>query len=514
MFNRKNKSTANTTQKPFGKAIEDRKQQPIHPQLEKNIQKLKTLFKDDTDFTVRPFKIFGQSSAVAIYFDSIVDRILINQDILKPLMHKSDTSIDKVTVKELNRLIFEETLYQSEGSEEKDFTKIIEELLRGSTVVFMEGLESAFLLNTFDIAERAISQPETEQVIRGPRDGFNESLNTNLSLVRYRLPSTDLRIKSMEIGTRTKTKVAFLYMEDIVDPALLAEIEERLNNIDIDRILDTGYIEENIQDNPRSPFPQIQHTERPDVVVGNVLEGRAAILVDGSPFALIAPATIGQFIQGPGDYNDRYMLSTLTRIIRVISLVISLIIPSLYVAAISFHPELIPTRFAVAITSGRTGVPFPLLFEVLLMEVAMEILREATIRMPKQIGGALSIVGVLVIGQAAVDAGFVSPLTVVIVALTTIGSFATPSYNIAVSLRMLRFPMLIMTGILGLFGFMMSWIVISNHLLSLQSFGMPYMHPLSPGNSSDMKDFVLRLPLRWLNNRPERLNSQNKPQKK
>lgn len=288
MFHRKKKSVTKNNKKPFDQAIENRKQQNVFAKLEKNIQELETIFKHDEDFTVRHFRIFGQSSAAAIYIDTIVDRIVINQDILKPLMRKSDIIIEKLTMDELKKVIFDETLYQSEGTEEKDFSKIIEELLRGKTVVFMEGLKNAFLLDTFDIAERGISQPETEQVIRGPRDGFIESLNTNLSLIRYRLPSTDLRVKSMEIGTTTKTKVAFLYTQNIIDQSLVTEIEERLNNIKTDRILDTGYIEENIQDNPISPFPQLQHTERPDVVVGNILEGRGAIIVDGSPFALFA----------------------------------------------------------------------------------------------------------------------------------------------------------------------------------------------------------------------------------
>lgn len=486
-------------------------QQKITNQLTTNIATLQATFKEDSDFTIRHFRLAGQFPGALIYLNSIVDNDVINQDILRPIMRKSNQQpIDKINEKNVKKIIFEETIYQSEGSEEDNFVKIIENILRGQTVVLIDTIKRAFLLDTFKISERSISEPETERVIRGPKDCFIESLSTNISLLRYRLPFPDLRIKSFEIGSMTKSRVALCYIEGLATDALIQEVEDRLNGISIDRILDASYIEEQIQDNPRSPFPQIKLTERPDAAVGNLVEGRAAIIVDGSPFVLIAPATLMQFMQSPADYNEKYLLSSFTRLLRVFSLILSLTIPSLYVAAISFHPELIPTRFAVAITSGRTGVPFPLIIEIFIMEIAMEILREATVRMPKQVGGTIGIVGVLVIGQAAVEAGFVSPLTIVIVALTTIASYAVPSYSLATSIRMLRFPMLIMTGFLGFYGFIISWIIISNHLLSLQSFGIPYMNPLAPANWGDMKDSIIRAPLRWLKGRPDSLQPPNK----
>ncbi|WP_017470957.1 spore germination protein [Amphibacillus jilinensis] len=483
----------------------------VDPNLSTNIDKLEGFFDRDSDFTVRPFKLIGKYPAAIIYLDSIVDKKGINQDILKPLMNQqSNYSFEALTFEQIKTVIYEELIYQTRGSEETKWTSIIEHILRGYTIVLVDQIKLAFAFDTFDVAERSISQPEAEQVIRGPRDGFIESLSTNISLIRFRLPVPSLRIKSLKIGQLTQSKVAVFYLDSIVNPSLLESVIDRLNQIKTDRVLDAGYIEEQIRDAPKSPFPQIQYTERPDVVVGNLLEGRVTIIVDGSPFGLIAPATITQFLHTPEDYNEHFLISSATRMIRLIALVLSLIMPSLYLAAISFHPELIPTRFAIAITSGRTGVPFPLFLEIFIMEIAMEILREATIRMPKQIGAALSIVGVLVVGQAAVEAGFVSPLTVVIIALTTIGSFATPSYNIAIALRLLRFPMLLMTTLLGLYGFMISWIIISNHLLSLRSFGVPYLQPLSPGNWNDLKDAIIRTPLRWLKYRPDALNTKHK----
>lgn len=291
-------------------------------------------------------------------------------------------------------------------------------------------------------------------------------------------------------------------MDDIVSEDLLKEVKMRIDAINIDSILDAGYIEQFIQDRPNSPFPQVQNTERPDKVIGNILEGRVAILIDGSPFALIVPATFNQFYQTSEDYYERWIISSFVRIVRMAALIFSLTFSSFYITVLSFHPELIPANFVVAAASGRQGVPFPVIFEVLVMEFAMEILREATVRMPQQVGGALSIVGVLVVGQAAVQAGFVSPITVVIIALSTIGSFATPSYNAATAFRMLRFLLIILAGTFGLLGLAVGIMLVLNHMLSLRSFGIPYMTPFSPGNIKSLKDSIFRAPFYWLKERP------------
>lgn len=299
-------------------------------------------------------------------------------------------------------------------------------------------------------------------------------------------------------------------MEGLTNPDLIKEVRKRLSKINIDAILDSGYLEQFIEDNHLSPFPQILNTERPDKVTANLLEGRVAILVDGSPLALIVPTVFSQFYQTVEDYTERFLLMSAIRLVRLVALVFSLVFPSLYVAIISFNPELIPTEFAAAVAGGRAGVPFPAIIEVLVIEISMEVLREATIRLPQQVGGALSIVGVLVIGQAAVAAGFASPITIVVIALTTIGSFATPAYNAALGLRLLRFPLIILAGIFGLYGVMIGIIFIANHLLSLKSFGVPYLSPLVPGKFQGMKDLLIRGPLGWMWERPAFLLPQDK----
>ncbi|MNI32460.1 Spore germination protein B1 [compost metagenome] len=375
--------------------------------------------------------------------------------------------------------------------------------------MLIEGSGDALLLDMRQVDLRGVDQPKTEQVIRGPREGYVEKLENNLALLRYRLQSTDLRIEISPLGKRTQSRVALCYLDSIADPQLVAETMRRISIIDADGIIDAGYIEQFIEDQPLSPFPQVQNTERPDKTVAALLEGRVAILVDGSPFALIVPALFNQFFQTIDDYTERFIMGSLIRIIRLIALASSLFFPALYVSVISFNPELMPTDFAVAISGGRAGVPFPAVLEVLIMEVSMEVLREATIRLPQMIGGALSIVGVLVIGQAAVAAGLASPITVVIVALTTIGSFATPAYNAAIALRMLRFPLILLAGMFGLYGVMIGTILIINHLLFLDSFGVPYMSPFIPGKWRDWKDTLVRVPLWWMRRRPSFLHVQD-----
>jgi len=382
--------------------------------------------------------------------------------------------------------------------------------LYGETVIFIQGLVEAIHIQTRKIEKRSISQPETEQVILGPREGFIENLITNISLLRYRLPTPDLQIKTMQIGRLTKSTVAICFLKGIASEDIVKEVEKRLSEIDIDAILDVGYLEQFIEDNPFSPFPQTQTTERPDKTVANLIEGRIAILVDGSPFALMVPVVFNQFYQTTEDYSSRFLMGSFVRLARILALVFSLIFPSLYVSLISFNPELLPTEFAVAVAGGRAGVPYPAVIEVLIIEISMEILREATVRLPKQVGGALSIVGVLVIGQAAVEAGLSSPITVVVIALTTIGSFATPAYTAAFALRMLRFPIMILAGIFGLYGVVIGVIFIFNHMLSLKSFGVPYMAPVSPENYQGFKDVVIRSPLWWMPKRPAFLHPDNR----
>jgi spore germination protein KA len=494
---------------PAHQVMEANKEASVGTQLEATISFVQKILGENDDFIIRRFCIFYDQPAVVMYFPDLIDKQYLNDHILKPLMLTSSQDFTKAVSRPMKEFLLNDILYACEGRTETGLNEIIQAIVEGKTVLLVDGVTDAFIFSTRHVDKRSITQPETEQVIRGAREGFIEMLGTNLALLRYRLPTPDLRIKTIRIGRITKSKVALCYIDGIVNPALVEEVFRRLSLIDIDGILDVGYLEQFIEDNHLSPFPQIQNTERPDKAVANLLEGRVILLVDGSPFALILPTVFSQFYQTVEDYSERYLLVSFIRLSRLVALVFSLIFPSLYVALISFNPELIPTEFAVAVAGGRAGVPFPSVIEVLIMEISMEVLREATLRLPQQVGGALSIVGVLVVGQAAVAAGFISPITVVIIALTTIGSFATPAYNAALALRLLRFPLVILSGIFGLYGVMIGLILIANHMLSLKSFGVPYLSPLVPGNFQGMKDTLARLPLWSMPKRPALLHTPN-----
>ncbi|GAA3401537.1 spore germination protein [Paenibacillus hodogayensis] len=505
----KRKKTGNSLKRSHNPDQEVRPEERFTKNIEHTIAKLRESFDYSDDFIIRRFHVMGNLPAVVCYFPPLTDGG--HQEALKSFMTIGNW-LDETpaTGKALKNKLMNDVLFSSDGRTEISIPMVIEEVLNGSTVVHVEGLDEAFVFCTRNVEKRSIDQPETEQVIRGPREGFIENLMTNISLVRYRLQTPDLRIKINKLGKYTRTCIAVCYIHGIVNPALVEEVQRRLSLIEIDGIIDSGYLEQLIEDNHYSPFPQIQVTERPDKAVANLLEGRVIIIVDGSPMALIAPTVFTQFYQTSEDYAERFLLVSFIRLARLLALLFSLVFPALYVAVISFNPELIPTEFAVAVAGGRAGVPFPSVVEVLVMEVSMEVLREATIRLPQQVGGALSIVGVLVVGQAAVAAGFVSPITVVVIALTTIGSFATPAYNAALALRLLRFPIIIIAGMFGLYGVMVGLILIVNHLLSLKSFGVPYLSPVVPGNFEGMKDTVFRAPLWWLKRRPAMLHTLDK----
>lgn len=469
---------------------------------------IRTVLGDNDDLIVREFRIFGKIPAALIFIAPVSDQMLIQEGMLKPLLNiPPHLDFTMVPIEELPEILLKDCLLVTHGWRETDAYKALNGVMAGNTLLFIEDCPDFLVLQSRKIEQRGIEQPQTEQVIRGAREGYVEVLETNLSLLRGRLQSNDLRIKISPVGKRTKSRVAVCYLDGVVNPNLVKEAMHRLSRIDTDGIIDAGYIEQFIEDHPLSPFPQIQSTERPDKTAGALLEGRVALLVDNSPFALIIPTVFAQFYQTLDDYTERFLMGSLIRLVRLVALIFSLVTPALYVSIISFNPELLPTDFAVAVAGGRAGVPFTAMVEILIVEISMEVLREATIRLPQVIGGALSIVGVLVIGQAAVSAGFSSPITVVVVALTTIGSFATPAYNAAIALRMLRFPLIVASGFFGLFGLMIGLIIIINHLLSLESFGVPYLAPFTPGNWQGMKDTLIRGPLWWMTKRPSYLHT-------
>jgi spore germination protein len=400
------------------------------------------------------------------------------------------------------------SLNEIDNSDLVESSEAVESILSGNIIVFIG--ETAFKMSGGGYEIRSINEPLNEAVVRGPRDGFVESLTTNISLLRRRYLSTDLKIEISTKGERTKTKLAIAYIDGIVDKKVLERVQKRIESIKIDGVLDSGIVEQWIEDSWYTPFPQVQYTERPDKVVASLLEGRIAILVNGTPIVLLVPVVLSMLFQSPGDYYERWIVGSSIRFVRYSAALIALILPSLYIALISFHPGLIPTKFAISIAGTRATVPFPSLLEALMMEFTLEMLREAGLQLPKVIGQTVGIVGGLVIGEAAVQAGIVSPMMVIVVALTAVSSFLIPHYNVAISFRLLRFPLMLLAGTIGLLGVILGLMAILAHLLSIKSFGINYFSPIAPYRIKDWMDFVIRGPLPLLQNRPEVLHVYDK----
>lgn len=407
-------------------------------------------------------------------------------------------------------LIKEYLLKSGEISGTSDYETLYHTILSGDTVILVDGYREGICASTRDWKDRGVTEPSSQTVVRGPREGFSESLRTNTALVRRKIKDPHLWMETRQIGRVTQTDVAVMYIKGLVDDSIIEEVRARLARIDIDGILESGYIEELIQDETYTPFPTIFNTERPDVVAAALLEGRVAILVDGTPFILLVPAVFTHFLQAAEDSYQRADISSLIRILRYVALLLAMLAPAGYIAVTTFHQEMIPTTLLINIAAHREGIPFPAFVEAFLMEATFEILREAGIRMPRTIGQAVSIVGALVIGQAAVEAGLVGPAMVIIVAITAISTFIIPSYNMGISIRMIRFALMILAASFGLYGILIGVIALVLHLCSLRSFGVPYLVPFAPFNLEDQKDNIIRLPQWSLLKRPSYISPNNR----
>lgn len=475
---------------------------PVSAELEKNIYYVSQVLGDSGDLITRQFTVQStpDREAAVMYLDGMVDVSIIDQFVLGPAM----TGLEEIRTKgNLWDLLCRSLIQSGEVKSSSRMQELIEALLYGDTLFFLDGTSEGMIIGTKGWDQRGVDEPKTAAVVRGPREGMTENLRTNSALIRRRLQDPDLRVKSLTVGKRTKTHLSMLYIEGLTDQGIINKMEKRIDEISIDGVLESGYVEEMIQDDIWSPFPQLQNTERPDAVVAHLLEGKVALLVDGTPHALIAPAVFSQFYFSPEDYYERYLISTFLRVLRLVSMGIALLLPALYIAFVSFHPEMIPVKMAIAMAAGRAAVPFPSIVEALVMEISVEILREASTRLPGPIGPTIGIVGALVIGEAAVSAQLVSPLMVIVVGLTTISSYANPSYNAAISIRLLRFPLMIAAAALGLYGVMLFLLLLLLHLVKLRSFGVPYMAPIAPLRWSDLKDTIIRVPWPYMKQRPK-----------
>lgn len=468
--------------------------------LDANIEILRNIITESSDLIFRRF-VFGEDkNAAIVYIDGLIDKTLVHENILKPLMGAESFKDGELPEKIDIEYVKSKLLFVGSIDEKESVDDIVSKILSGDTVFLMDGAKKALAVSLRGWERRGIEEPQTESVVRGPREGFTETLRINTSMLRRKIKNPNLKFETLTIGERTKTDVCIAYINGLAKPELIEEIKARLSKIKTDAILESGYIEQYIEDAPFSIFSTVANSEKPDKVAAKLLEGRAAILVDGTPFVLTVPMVFIESFQAAEDYYSRPFFASTIRLLRFIAFFISILAPALYVAMSTFHQELIPTALLLSMAAAHEGVPFPAALEAAIMIIVFEILREAGVRLPRPIGQAVSIVGALVIGEAAVSAGLIGAPMVIVVAITAVSSFAVPSQTDSAAI--IRFCLLILAGVMGGYGIAIGLLAMLVHLSALRSFGIPYLMPLAPFNRSGMRDTFIRAPIWAMKKRP------------
>lgn len=467
--------------------------QPVSPNLKENEQYIKNAFDHCSDIVLREIKITSNQdySALLVYLDGMVKQDLLEEAIVKKLVSQPADSTDLPNIKEYVQYILgirPEDIY-----EETD--KVLEAILDSKIVIFIDGINQVLSIDFKNPPSRPVDKPETETSLRGPREAFTESKQTNIGLLRKRIKNINLKLEPYQIGRQTKTDIVVCYIAGIADDKIINEVRQRLSKIDIDAVLGNGYIEEYIEDSPFFVFPTIFRTERPDEVAGKLLEGYISIITDGTPVALIIPCLFIDCIKTTDDYYVKFIPATLTRWIRFLAFFLTINLSGFYVALLTFRQELIPYALVSTLIKSRAGVPLPVMWECFALLFTFEIIREAGVRMPRVVGPAVSIVGALVLGQSAVEAGLVSTLTVVVVAFSAIAALTIPTPEINMSLILPRFVILFLGGTLGMLGVVGGIMILFINMISARSFGVPYMAPFAPLNKTDLSDALIRAPL-------------------
>ncbi|MEV2478697.1 spore germination protein [Paenibacillus larvae] len=484
-----------------------------------NTKHLSEIFNGIPEFVCKELVLKNKNKAAIAYIDGLTDKVLINRDIIRPLLYEEWDE----------QYLFESSISMGTVKKNGDWREIEQAILSGKTVLFVDGISYVLVLETQGWPQRSIQESKVEPDVKSAHQGFTETASQNIAMIRRYIPSTELKVKTCTVGKRGQVNISILYIADVVNISVLQKVEKRIKKIDVDTILNTGELEQFIEDDPYSPFPQLTITERPDTTASHLLQGRVTIVVDRSPGVLIGPMTLTSFFQTTDDYSIRWLVSSFVRMLRFVGAIIAIFAPALYIALVSFHYEVIPLRLLLTIAESRERVPFPPLIEALIMELVLEMLREAAIRLPAPVGQTIGIVGGIVIGQAAVQARLVSNIMVIVVAITAISSFILPNLELGAGIRLIRFPIMLLASVLGMVGIVagvMTLVIhllasvlgmvgivagvmtLVIHLLALESLGTPYGSPVSPLRLRNMKDTFVRLPVWLQKNRPESVGSQ------
>lgn len=484
--------------------------QKVFTQIDKNLDFLKYKYNAliCNDVIIREFSLLAQNieyKAFVMYIDGMVDSPVINEFILSPLMMRnranifddkqkkfvSEEKIDNVTLKNFKKskeknlvdFIYNSLIPQNSVDKVTDFSDVYSAINMGNCMLFVDSLDTAFNLDVKGFKQRNIDSPSNEVVVRGSQEAFVENIRTNTSMIRRLVNNENLVMETLTVGQITKTQVSIGYIKSLANEDLVAEVRYRINNLSVDYLISSGQLEQLIQDSPESLFPQMVATERPDKVSNFLLEGRVVIVVNGSPYVLVAPGVFVDFITSPEDLNLKYQFSNLEKIIRLLAIFLSLLLPGIYIAVTNYHQELIPTELLFTIAAARESVPFPTFVEILLMEVSFELIREAGLRVPTPLGSTIGIVGALILGEAAVSASLVSPVLIIIIAITGICSFSIPDFSLNFTFRIYRFVYIILGYMAGFLGISFGVFIQLAIMCKLKSFGSPYINPYILGKN-------------------------------
>ena len=472
---------------------------------------LQKYIENSSDIIVRSFIIKAEQdiNAAVIYMQGVIDTQFLNQDIIKPLM-KFNEKEQSFNDNNLLDYITKRLVSIGQIKKKASLDETVQCIYDGLTVLIVNGISEVIVFDIRGGETRTLDEPLLDRTICGPREGFVESLTTNIALIRRKLRDTNLAVEKLIIGKRTRTDVAIMYIKDIANPEIVNEVLNRIKKIEMDGILSTGYINQFIEDNPRSLFPLYREIERADIAVAELLEGRVVIISDQSPLAIVYPALFVEMLQAAEDYSTKTQQGILMRLFRYVAFFSAVSLPALYISLISFYQELIPYELLIPIAKNRSEVPFPAVVEVLILEIVVQIIFEAGLRMPSPLGQTMGVVAGIILGQAIVSASFVSPAIIIVAATATISTFAISNFCMAITSRLLRLIFIATVAVFGIFGFTMTWLFLIVHLANQSSMGVPYFAPYAPFNFSDLKDSFIRSSIFSFKKRPESVPNINK----
>jgi len=451
----------------------------------------------------------GGCQAALCFIDGLISSNAVAELILRPLTDERRFP-PALGAREAAQRILGGTVYAYTARERRDLGDAAADLLNGYCAVVFDGLRLAVTLEVKSSEKRSIDQPKEEKVVKGSKDAFIEVLKSNTALVRKKLRSPALKIRQTTIGRKTRTQAVIVYLGGFTNRSIAAEAERRLAAVDAEGVLSSAVIEENLADTPNTPFPQMLTTERPDKFCTNLLEGRVGILVDGLPVGFLVPGTFSQFFKVPEDHASHFLVASALTILRYLSAVLAVFLPAFYVAVAMYHQEMIPAKLVQSIIASRQSVPFPAAFEVLAMLISFELLQEAGLRLPNPAKETVSIIGALIVGQAAVEAKVVSPVVVIVIALSAIAGYTTPNQDLNAAFRLCRLILVILAILLGLFGLSLGCVLIVCHLASLESFGVPYMSPFAGAEGNHLLRALTRYPMKKKRDREPELGPEGK----